>query len=150
MRAPAARATKKGVPPTPRKARTGLVTPPGIRRWADEKSELDRLMTGSRLAGGGRNREADGQEVAAGRVPGEGIGAVDPPAHHRYHHVDCVGIRGLAVDERVALVGLGEIGTGVDVRVVDGRDPKALSLTTPDRQQVARVDGVRCAGIAAM
>ena len=44
MRAPEARATKKGVPPTPRNARTGLFTPPGISRWADWKSDSDRVM----------------------------------------------------------------------------------------------------------
>src|SRR4029434_6918160 len=117
MRAPAARATKKGLPPTPRKARTGLFTPPGIRRWADEKSESDRLMKGSRLARGTRHREADGHEVALGRVPAEGVGAVQPSAHHRHHDIDRVGICGLAADERVALVGLGEVRAGVDLRV---------------------------------
>src|SRR3990170_3655268 len=41
IRAPSARATKKGEPPTPRKARTGLLTPPGITRCALSNSLSD-------------------------------------------------------------------------------------------------------------
>src|SRR2546426_1947777 len=41
MRAPFPYATKNGSPPTPRNARTGLLTPPGIRRQAASKRLLE-------------------------------------------------------------------------------------------------------------
>src|SRR2546426_977840 len=44
IRAPSPRATKNGSPPTPRKARTGLFTPPGMSRVAArvvDPGELD-------------------------------------------------------------------------------------------------------------
>src|SRR5687767_10653281 len=40
-RAPFARSTKNGFPPTPRKARTGEFTPPGIHFRASAKSSSD-------------------------------------------------------------------------------------------------------------
>src|SRR5437762_8770108 len=36
---PSARAMKRGVPPTARKARTGELTPPGMTFWARAKSD---------------------------------------------------------------------------------------------------------------
>src|SRR5439155_13331804 len=47
-RAPAARATKKGVPPTARNARTGEFTPPGSTAFARSKSSCERLTSGER------------------------------------------------------------------------------------------------------
>src|ERR1700722_17150686 len=41
MYAPSARATNTGVPPTARKARTGLFTPPGMTRLARSKSDRE-------------------------------------------------------------------------------------------------------------
>src|SRR5436309_2955163 len=35
---------KRGVPPTPRKARTGLFTPPGITCWAAANSSVERAV----------------------------------------------------------------------------------------------------------
>src|SRR5437868_6637976 len=39
MAEPSARAMKRGVPPTARKARTGELTPPGMTFWARAKSD---------------------------------------------------------------------------------------------------------------
>src|SRR2546430_17300373 len=46
--APAARSTKKGSPPTLRNARTGELTPPGMRFWAAAKSLDERVVMGRR------------------------------------------------------------------------------------------------------
>src|SRR5256884_196438 len=45
-REPAARATKKGVPPTARNARTGEFTPPGSTAFARSKSSSERVTSG--------------------------------------------------------------------------------------------------------
>src|SRR5664280_3153848 len=50
MYAPSARAMKRGVPPTARKARTGELTPPGMTRWARAKSSA-LFMSGGHAAG---------------------------------------------------------------------------------------------------
>ena len=42
--APLAALMKRGVPPTERNARTGELTPPGMRAWARWNSSSDRLM----------------------------------------------------------------------------------------------------------
>src|SRR3954468_7253518 len=42
--APSPRSMKRGVPPTPRKARTGELTPPGIARCASAKSCSERVV----------------------------------------------------------------------------------------------------------
>src|SRR6185503_11075074 len=41
MNGPSALLMNKGVPPTPRKARTGELTPPGINSWARAKRRAD-------------------------------------------------------------------------------------------------------------
>src|SRR2546429_2595082 len=46
-REPSARATKKGVPPTARNARTGEFTPPGNTAFARSKSSSERLTSRS-------------------------------------------------------------------------------------------------------
>src|SRR5450755_777396 len=51
MYAPSARAMKRGVPPTARKARTGELTPPGMTRRARSKSSA--LFIGRSAPGGG-------------------------------------------------------------------------------------------------
>src|SRR6185436_20546873 len=150
MRAPTALATKNGVPPTPRNARTGLFTPPGISRWAEWKSDSERVMApfaSARRAGDG---ELDGQEVAARRVPGERIGGDGPARQHRDHHVHRVRIRGLAAHQGIALVGLREVRPGVDVRVIDGRHAVPFRFAAADGEQIARVDVVRGPSVARM
>src|SRR2546422_4270578 len=111
MRAPEARSTKKGRPPTPRKARTGLLTPPGMTRCAAANSASDRFMglpssRGASLRGGSCPKlpELDRQEVAPLAIPAKGSGRCDPAAHDRHDHVRRVRIRGLAAEERVAFV----------------------------------------------
>src|SRR5260370_20677669 len=92
MWAPSARATKNGVPPTPRNARTGLLTPPGMRRWARSKRASEPVMRSGLL-------ELGRHEVARAGIPDEG-GRVDhPPLHHREHHVHRVRVRRLSIDE---------------------------------------------------
>src|SRR6266446_8185322 len=143
MWAPSARATKNGVPPTPRNARTGLLTPPGMRRWARSKSWSEPVMRSGLL-------ELGRHEVARAGIPDEG-GRVDHPSlHHREHHVHRVRVRRLSIDERVLAVGGREVGAGVDVGVVDGGDPIALPLAPADGEQILRVDEVGGPGVARM
>src|SRR6266850_5395777 len=106
-RAPSARATKKGAPPTPRKARTGLLTPPGIRRCAAAKRASE--------SGTGRSglREVGGDEIAGGGIPDEGGRVRDAACEHRDHHVHRVRISGLAVDEGVLPIGRREVRAGI-------------------------------------
>ena len=47
---PSPRAMKRGVPPTPRKARTGEFTPPGMDSWARAKSASDCAMVHTRVS----------------------------------------------------------------------------------------------------
>src|SRR5260370_17944486 len=113
MWAPSARAPKNGVPPTPRNARTGLLTPPGMRRWARSKRASEPVMRSGLL-------ELGGHEVALAGIPDEG-GRVDhPPLDHREHHVHRVRIRRLSIDERVLAVGGREVGAGAALGGADG------------------------------
>src|SRR5215468_8818298 len=119
MRHPSARETKNGLPPTPRKARTGLLTPPGITRWALPKSAPEPcgvpdvgLLT--------RFPPVHPDEVPLSRIPAECRRLRNPLLHDRHHHVRGFRVGGFAVDEGVVLVGGREVGAGVDVRVIDG------------------------------
>src|SRR5437879_6464032 len=88
--APSPRATKYGVPPTDRNARTGEFTPPGMTRDARANSSSFVVMSQHLSEISGEVREDD---VGAGALHGrdvlEGDGVtVDPPAlggrlHHR-------------------------------------------------------------------
>src|SRR5881409_410394 len=79
-RAPSARATKNGSPPTPRKARTGLLAPPGIRREAASKRLFE---AASRLIPGGVNspvrafRGVGGEPFFVARAEGARLWDVD-------------------------------------------------------------------------
>src|SRR6266849_10337862 len=99
MRLPSALRTKKGVPPTPRKARTGLLTPPGSTRWARPKSDSERESVMARS--GLRALPVEGDEVPRAGVPAKGARLHHPPLRHREHDVGRVRIRGLSVEERV-------------------------------------------------
>src|SRR5579884_402739 len=61
--APFARLMKSGWPPTDRKARTGLLTPPGMRRWACSNSRCERVvfMKGATLTRKVRNGQDSGE-----------------------------------------------------------------------------------------
>src|SRR5215470_4687975 len=149
MRHPSAWETKNGLPPTPRKARTGLLTPPGITRWARPKSAPEPcgvpdagLLT--------RPPPVYPDEVPGSRVPAECRRLRDPPLHDGHHHVRGFRVGGLAVDESVVLVGGREVGAGVDVRVVDGQDLEALRLVPSHRDQIPRIDVVRGPRVARM
>src|SRR5512134_2176031 len=100
-----------GAPPTARKARTGLLTPPGITRAAASVRRLDSLM-----------QELLGYEVATTGIPAERGHRVHDTADHRGDDVDGAGIGGLAAHDGLATVGFGEVGAGIDVGVVDHRD----------------------------
>ena len=63
-RGPSARATKYGVPPTDRNARTGEFTPPGMTRWA--RSNSDSSVRSSPQRFGGFAGEVGEDEVGAG------------------------------------------------------------------------------------
>ena len=81
MRAPSPRAMNSGSPPTPRNARTGLFTPPGMTRLG-RAHELA-ASASSRAPGGARvhgTRHLDREEVALGAVPPERRHRVDPAA----------------------------------------------------------------------
>src|SRR5574343_2097143 len=73
MYAPWARAMKRGVPPTARKARTGELTPPGIEAWARSKSWA--LVDTARASGG--NGLIGSVEIVGGGAAGirAGFGA---------------------------------------------------------------------------
>src|SRR6266545_8257870 len=149
MRLPCPLATKKGAPPTPRKARTGLLTPPGITRCACSKSDVELgavMRAGSAL----RLLPVQRDEVPRARIPAKGAGLHDPPLHDGEHDIGRVWIGGLAVDQRVVLVCRREVRAGVDVGVVDGDDPKSLGFAPADRDQVLRVDVVGGPGAAGM
>ena len=60
---PLARSTKNGSPPTPRNARTGEFTPPGMSCWARAKRESER---------GEGIGEGEGGEVGEAIVEGAG------------------------------------------------------------------------------
>src|SRR4051812_1881195 len=82
-REPLPLATKYGVPPTERKARTGEFTPPGMMREARRKSSS--FVTNSPEHVGELGREVGEDDVGAGTLDGgdvlEGDGlTVDPPA----------------------------------------------------------------------
>src|SRR5713226_718603 len=108
MRQPSARATKKGLPPTPRKARTGLLTPPGMTRWALSKSasELSRAAPPRSAI---RLLPLHGDEVAGRRVPAEHSRLRHAALHDGEHDVGRVGIGGLAVDQGIGPVGGGKV-----------------------------------------
>src|SRR5712691_2089493 len=108
MRHPSAWETKKGLPPTPRKARTGLLTPPGITRWALAKSASE--LSGIPEPGlPTRLPPIHADEVAEACVPAEDRRLRYPPLHDRDHHVRSFRIGRLAIDEGVVLVGGREV-----------------------------------------
>src|ERR671923_2021423 len=137
-RAPSPRAMNGGAPPTARNARTGLFTPPGITRLAALSRRSDSLIPGL-------HRDLHTREVDA--VPPEGGHRVHAAADDRRHDVEGRWIRRLAADQRLAAVGLREVGAGIDVRVVDHRHREPVALELADAQQVLGIDVVRRARI---
>src|SRR5271168_2759679 len=73
MREPSPRAIKSGDPPTPRKARTGELTPPGINFWAQAKRSSDFWCCIARL------RSAEHSEKLGERIEE----AIDHPLFQR-------------------------------------------------------------------
>src|SRR5215471_20900706 len=160
-RAPSARATKNGVPPTARNARTGLFTPAGITRCAASNSAAD-VGAGAWVIGRGpfagavalgegaphtrvsaRGSEIQRHELALTAVPGEGRGIDHPSVHHREDDVGGIGIGRFAIDQRILSIRRREVGAGLDVRVVDHGDLVALALAPPDGEEILGVDEVR-------
>ena len=72
MRDPCARSTKNGSPPTPRNARTGEFTPPGIRACAILKSSEEREFKEANVQPPTSNvqRSIEDSRVAEALVPG--------------------------------------------------------------------------------
>ena len=79
---PSARWMKTGSPPTPPKARAGLLTPPGMTRWAREKAFLlalrDMLKVSSTVFHGKEyhhhDKGHDAKDNPSDRLPGLGLG----------------------------------------------------------------------------
>ena len=63
-REPSPRAMNRGVPPTPRKARTGELTPPGVTFWARAKSCSERELSTTAIIAG--NSLTDNNRVLNG------------------------------------------------------------------------------------
>src|SRR4030095_11014304 len=98
MRAPLPWATKNGSPPTPRNARTGLLTPPGITRpaapqmlFASRTGSIScpaapwaaRVEEGALEPAPAVRPYLDAHEVALALVPAKAGDRVDLPAHYR-------------------------------------------------------------------
>src|SRR6476620_5410866 len=83
--APWARCTKRGVPPTARKARTGEFTPPGISaRARSNRSELGAVLCVMRGKVEGFGRAAAGIVVVLA-FAGIGLGPEQAVGHHVAH-----------------------------------------------------------------
>ena len=103
-----------------------------------EEARLDSLMRTGSTGIRSRGRSASQRKAAV---------ASTWPRHHRDDDVHGGRIRGLATDQRLPAVGFGEVGAGVDVRVVDHVHVEALALEIADAQQILGVDVVGGAGV---
>src|SRR3989442_14370082 len=169
--APSPRARKNGSPPTPRKARTGLLTPPGISRHAASNRLFESRISGApaeqradagslpETTGGeedplvpapARRVEVDPEELPLARAPAEPGDGVHPSADDRRHEIRRGRVRRLVAEQRLLPVRRREVGAGIDVRMIDHRDREPLPLETSDAEQVFGIDEIGRAGVPRM
>src|SRR5580765_4826942 len=127
MYGPAARAMKRGVPPTARNARTGEFTPPGMTFWARSKS-CSLVLFGCSVDMAGVLRW---RVVVGGRIAGAGLGTFlvvvtgwEGPEESIRDHVAHAGAKA-----RVQRL----VEKGQRVAGADERDLEALELLAGDR-----------------